>query len=57
MHSRVGKSRRNREHGVRLSKRVVEEHFEVLEIVSLRDAPLEERCKEAEKPLFLTRYE
>ena len=26
-------------------------------VSSLRDVPLEERKKEAEKPLFLTRYE
>lgn len=60
MGSRVRKSRRtklDREYDVRLRKRVVKEHFEVLEIVSLRDVPLEERRKEAEKPLFLTRYE
>ncbi|MCX8153336.1 MAG: hypothetical protein N3E52_02770 [Candidatus Bathyarchaeota archaeon] len=60
MRSRVRKSRRTRlrrEHGFSLRKRVVEERFEVLEIVSLRDVPLEERRKEAEKPLFLTRYE
>ncbi|MCW4008280.1 MAG: hypothetical protein NWF09_06325 [Candidatus Bathyarchaeota archaeon] len=60
MRSRVRKSRRTRldkEQGVRLQKRVIEERFEVLEIVSLRDVPLEERRKEAEKPLFLIRYE
>ncbi len=60
MRSHVRKSRRPRldsESRVRLRKRVVEEPFEVLEIVSLRDVPLEERRKEAEKPLFLTRYE
>jgi len=28
-----------------------------LEQVSLKDVPLEERRKEAKKPLFLTRYE
>ncbi len=28
-----------------------------LERVSLRDVPLEDRRKEAKKPLFLTRYE
>jgi hypothetical protein len=28
-----------------------------LEFVSLNDAPLEDRRKEAKKPLFLTRYE
>jgi hypothetical protein len=30
---------------------------ENLENVSLKDVPLEDRRKEAEKPLFLTRYE
>lgn len=30
---------------------------EILENVSLKDMPLEERRKEANKPLFLTRYE
>ncbi|MCW4003889.1 MAG: hypothetical protein NWE95_08270 [Candidatus Bathyarchaeota archaeon] len=30
---------------------------ESLENVSLKDVPLEDRRKEAEKPLFLTRYE
>ena len=30
---------------------------EELEHVSLKDVPLEERRKEAKKPLFLTRYE
>jgi hypothetical protein len=29
----------------------------VLESISLKDVPLEERRKEAEKPLYLTRYE
>ena len=28
-----------------------------LEFVSLKDVPLEDRRKEAKKPLFLTRYE
>jgi hypothetical protein len=30
---------------------------EILENVSLENMPLEERRKEAKKPLFLTRYE
>jgi hypothetical protein len=30
---------------------------EMLETASLRDVPLEERRKEAEKPLYLVRYE
>jgi len=30
---------------------------EIAENVSLKDMPLEERRKEANKPLFLTRYE
>ena len=29
----------------------------MLEYVSLKDMPLEERRKEAQKPLYLTRYE
>jgi hypothetical protein len=28
-----------------------------LDLVSLNDVPLEIRCKEAKKPLFLARYE
>jgi len=60
MGSRVRKSRRTRigtEPGRRLRKEIVIEHYEVFEAVSLRDVPLEERRKEAQKPLFLTRYE
>jgi hypothetical protein len=30
---------------------------EILENISLKNVPLEERRKEAQKPLFLTRYE
>jgi hypothetical protein len=30
---------------------------EILENVSLKDIPLEERRKEAQKPLYLARYE
>jgi hypothetical protein len=41
-----------------LRKEKIEEHLdEMLENVSLDDVPLEERRKEAKKPLFLTRYE
>ncbi|TRO44223.1 hypothetical protein E2P42_01755 [Candidatus Bathyarchaeota archaeon] len=39
-------------------KQPVDEHLaEMAEIVSLRAIPLEERRKEANKPLFLYRYE
>jgi len=39
-------------------KKVGEEPFdERLEIVSLQDIPLEERRREANKPLYLIRYE
>ena len=41
-----------------LQKEKREEYLdEMLENVSLADVPLEERRKEAKKPLFLTRYE
>ena len=41
-----------------VQKEKIEEHLdEMLENVSLDDVPLEERRKEAKKPLFLTRYE
>jgi len=39
-------------------EKTVDEHLqEMLENVSLKDVPLEERRKEAKKPLYLTRYE
>jgi hypothetical protein len=45
LHSRIGREQR-------------EERFdEVLESVSLNDVPLDERRREAEKPLYLARYE
>lgn len=41
-----------------LQKETVKEHIdEILENVSLKNVPLEERRREAQKPLFLTRYE
>jgi hypothetical protein len=41
-----------------LQKETTEEHLdEMLENISLKDVPLEERRREAQKPLFLTRYE
>jgi hypothetical protein len=41
-----------------LQKEAIEEHLdEILENVSLKNVPLEERRREAQKPLFLTRYE
>jgi hypothetical protein len=41
-----------------LEMKVGEERLsEVLEIASLKDVPLEERRREANKPLYLVRYE
>jgi len=41
-----------------LQKETIEERFDkMLENVSLNDVTLEERRKEAQKPLDLTRYE
>jgi hypothetical protein len=61
MGSRVRKTRRSlldKEVRSSLQKETVEERLdEMLENVSLKDVPLEERRKEAQKPLFLTRYE
>jgi hypothetical protein len=61
MSSRVRKSRRpltDEEHRSSLQKKTIEERLdEMQENVSLDDVPLEERRKEAQKPLFLTRYE
>jgi len=61
MGSRIRKSRRSRaDEALRSSsqKEAVKEHLdEILENISLRNVPLEERRREAQKPLFLTRYE
>jgi hypothetical protein len=61
MGSRVRKSRRSlldKELRPSLQKETTEERLdEILENVSLKDVPLEERRKEAQKPLYLTRYE
>jgi hypothetical protein len=61
MGSRVRNSRRSlldKELRSTLQKETIEERLdEILEYVSLKDVPLEERRKEAQKPLFLTRYE
>jgi len=61
MSSRARKSRRfltEEELRSSVQKEKIEEHLdEMLENVSLDDVPLEERRKEAKKPLFLTRYE
>ena len=61
MGSRVRKSRRSLlDEKLRssLQKETMEEHLdEILENVSLKNVPLEERRREAQKPLFLTRYE
>jgi hypothetical protein len=59
--SRVRKSRRpvfDEELRSSLQKATIEERLgEILENVSLKYVSLEERRKEAQKPLFLTRYE
>lgn len=61
MGSRVRKSRRSlidEELRSSLEKKSSEERLsEMLENVSLKDVPLEERRREANKPLYLTRYE
>ena len=61
MGSRVRKSRRSlldKELRSSLQKETTEERLdEMLENISLKDVPLEERRKEAQKPLYLTRYE
>jgi len=61
MGSQIRESRRRlTENKLRSSskKEAVQENFEeLMESLSLRKVPLEERRKEAEKPLFLTRYE
>jgi hypothetical protein len=59
--SRVKKPKRSlldEELRSRLQNETIEERiYEILETVSLKNVPLEERRKEAQKPLFLTRYE
>jgi len=59
--SRVRKSRRSLINGGLRSgveeKSIDERLSEMVEYVSLKDIPLEERRKEANKPLFLTRYD
>ena len=61
MGSRVRKLRRpvfDEELRSSLQKATIEERLdEILENVSLKYVSLEERRKEAQKPLFLTRYE
>ena len=61
MGSRVRKSRRSlidEELRSNLEKKSSEERLsEMLENVSLKYVPLEERRREANKPLYLTRYE
>ena len=61
MDSRDRKSRRamfDEELRSRSQKAIIKERFdEILENVSLKYVSLEERRKEAQKPLFLTRYE
>jgi hypothetical protein len=61
MSSTVRKSRRSlmdEELRAGLQEKTTDERLtEIAENVSLKDIPLEERRKEANKPLFLTRYE
>ncbi len=61
MGSEVRKSRRSlidEELRARVPKQPVDERLaEMVETVSLKTMPLEERRKEANKPLFLDRYE
>jgi hypothetical protein len=61
MGSRVRKSRRSlidEELRSSLEKKSSEERLsEMLENASLKNVPLEERRREANKPLYLTRYE
>ena len=61
MGSRIRKSRRSpTDEELRSSpqKKPIKEHLdEILENISLRNVPLEERRREAKKPLFLERYE
>ncbi len=61
MGSRIKKSKRSlidEELHPSAQKEMSEERLdELLENVSLQDVPLEERRKEAQKPLYLTRYE
>ncbi len=61
MGSRVRKSRRSlldKELRSSLQKEPIKERVdEILENVSLKTMSLEERRKEANKPLYLTRYE
>jgi len=61
MGSRVRKSKRSlldKELRFSLQKETTEERLdEMLENVSLENVPLDERRKEAEKPLYLKRYE
>jgi hypothetical protein len=55
MGSRVGKSKSSVLDKAR--KEIEEQLDETLEHISLKNVPLEERRREAQKPLYLTRYE
>jgi len=61
MGSRVRKSKRSlldKELRSSSAKGATEERLDgMLEIISLKNVSLEERRREAQKPLFLTRYE
>ena len=61
MESKTRRSRRSvidEEVRSNVSRKSVDERLiEAIEVSSLKNVPLEERRKEAMKPLFLTRYE
>ena len=61
MRSHVRKTRNpriNKKRGSNLQKETIGEQLgDILENISLKNVPLEERRKEAQKPLFLIRYE
>jgi hypothetical protein len=61
MGSHVRKSRRKQHHKEHRSnwqeEPIKDDAYEILENISLKYVSLEERRKEAEKPLFLKRYE
>ena len=57
-HKALWRSMLDKELRSSLQKETIEERLdEILENVSLKNVPLEERRKEANKPLYLTRYE
>jgi hypothetical protein len=54
---KIKKTKINEDCRPRLQKEIEEPLDEMLEIISLKNMPFEERRKEAQKPLFLIRYE